>query len=147
MQIIKEDFEKHFEGKTQIQKKEALAWLSQREFLPATPHAQKSALQFKLKLKENTKDSFSLLGFIDAMEKALGTPVQTAVKREDEAEFARLNSANLMFCEDAARRAGALLKKRKDFLDYSIRVRHYESLHPFTVESLMAKGQKGGFRV
>lgn len=146
LQIIKKDFEKHFKGKTQIQKKEALAWLSKRGFLPATPHAQKSSLLFNLKLRESSKDSFSLLSFIDDMEKALGTPVQTAVKREDEAEFARLNSANLMFCEDSARRAGSLLQKRKDFLDYSVRVRHYESLHPFTVESLMVKGEKGGFR-
>ena len=41
---------------------------------------------------------------IDAVEAALGTPVQTAVKREDEQAFARLNAENLMFCEDAARR-------------------------------------------
>ena len=37
------------------------------------------------------------------MEAALGTPVQTAVKREDEQAFARLNGRNLMFCEDAPR--------------------------------------------
>ena len=43
------------------------------------------------------------------MEAALGTPVQTAVKREDEQAFARLNAANLMFCEDAARRVAAVL--------------------------------------
>jgi GTP cyclohydrolase I len=41
---------------------------------------------------------------IDLVENTLKTPVQAAVKREDEREFARLNGANLMFCEDAGRR-------------------------------------------
>ena len=34
----------------------------------------------------------------------LKTPVQAAVKREDEQEFARLNGQNLMFCEDVLSR-------------------------------------------
>ena len=42
--------------------------------------------------------------WIDRIESSLKTPVQAAVKREDEQEFARLNGQNLMFCEDAARR-------------------------------------------
>ena len=146
LQLIKKDFEKRFKGKSQLEKDEVFSLLSEREFLPAVPHAQKSSLFFKLKLREDSKDSFSLLDFIDDMEKALGTPVQTAVKREDEAEFARLNSANLMFCEDSVRRASLVLKKRQEFLDYSVCARHYESLHPFTVESLIVKGLKGGFR-
>ena len=46
---------------------------------------------------------------IDLAEGALKTPVQSAVKREDEQAFARLNGRNLMFCEDAARRIAAVL--------------------------------------
>ena len=49
------------------------------------------------------------MALIDRVEQALGTPVQTVVKREDEQAFARLNGENLMFCEDAARRMAAAL--------------------------------------
>ena len=40
---------------------------------------------------------------------ALGTTLQTAVKRADEQAFALANGQNLMFCEDAARRLHAAL--------------------------------------
>ena len=76
----------------------------------------------------------------------MGTPVQTAVKQEDEAEFARLNARNLMFCEDAARRVAFLFKNKSSVLDYFIRAQHFESLHPFTVESSVVKGVKGGWK-
>ena len=42
------------------------------------------------------------LDLIDRIEDALKTPVQTAVKREDEQAFALLNGENLMFCEGVA---------------------------------------------
>ena len=145
-QIIKKGFEKTFSKKKQLKKEQVLNWLSDKKFLSATPHAQKSAVFFKLKLKEKIKDTFSLLKVIDDIEKVLGTPVQTFVKREDEAEFAKLNAKNLMFCEDAVRRVASLLKKKQNLSDYFIRVQHYESLHPFTVESSIAKGVKGGWR-
>ena len=54
-------------------------------------------------------DELPLVALIDALEAALATPVQTAVKREDEQAFARLNAENLMFCEDAARRVASVL--------------------------------------
>lgn len=145
-QIIKKEFEKTFAKKKSFKKEEVLDYLDDKKFLSATPHAQKSKAFFKLQLSEKLKDSFSLLKVIDDIEKALGTPVQTAVKREDEAEFAKLNANNLMFCEDAARHTALLFKNRKDILDYSIRVQHYESLHPFTVESSIVKGVKEGWR-
>jgi GTP cyclohydrolase I len=56
--------------------------------------------------------------------------VQTAVKREDEQAFAQANAANLMFCEDAARRVAAVLAAEEAILAWSIRVAHFESLHP-----------------
>ena len=145
-QIIKEDFEKAFSEKKSFKKEEVLNYLGDKKFLSATPHAQKSKAFFKLQLSEKAKNSFSFLKIIDELEKVLGTAVQTAVKREDEAEFARLNADNLMFCEDAARRLALLFKKKKDVLDYAIRVQHYESLHPFTVESTIVKGVKGGWK-
>jgi GTP cyclohydrolase I len=56
--------------------------------------------------------------------------VQTAVKREDEQAFAELNAANLMFCEDAARRVAAALANDARVDRYEVRVAHFESLHP-----------------
>ena len=145
-QIIKKEFEKKFSKQKKIKKEELLNYLDDKKFLAATPHAQKSKAFFKLQLAEKSKDSFSLLKIIDDIEKSLGTAVQTAVKREDEAEFARLNANHLMFCEDAVRHIAFLLKNKKPVLDYAIRVQHYESLHPFTVESSIVKGIEGGWR-
>ena len=144
-QIIKENFEQSFAKKSWT-KKEVWTWLNDKNFFKATPHAQKSKAFFKVKLSERSKDAFSFLQSIEELEKQLGTPVQTAVKREDEAEFARLNANNLMFCEDAVRKSALLFKNRKNILDYFVRVQHYESLHPFTVESSIVKGVKGGWR-
>ena len=59
--IIKKDFEKAFSGKSSLNKKEALQYLSDKEFLSATPHAQKSKISFKLQLPERAaKDFFSV---------------------------------------------------------------------------------------
>ena len=145
-QIIIQDFEKTLSRKKNWTKKTFLQELHSKNFLTAVPHAQKSKVFFKLQLSEKSKDSFSLLKIIDEIEQTLKTPVQTAVKREDEAEFARLNAANLMFCEDAVRRIALLFKSKKNILDYAVRVQHYESLHPFTVESSIVKRVKDGWR-
>ncbi len=48
--------------------------------------------------------SLPVIELIDYAEVALGTAVQTVVKRSDEQAFAVANGQNLMFCEDAARR-------------------------------------------
>jgi len=66
---------------------------------------------------------------VDAIESALGTPVQTAVKREDEQAFAEANAANLMFCEDAARRIAVSLREEDRVTAWNVRVAHFESLH------------------
>ncbi|WP_331461457.1 GTP cyclohydrolase, FolE2/MptA family [Pseudoalteromonas sp. SWN166] len=66
---------------------------------------------------------------IKQMEEAIGTPVQTAVKREDEQAFAKLNAENLLFCEDAARRLKHALEQKTDIYNYSFKVEHQESLH------------------
>ena len=145
-QIIKQEFEKEFPGNS-LKKKKILDWLESEKSLAATPHAQRSEAEFKISLSEKEKDKVSFLDCVAAVEGALGTPVQTAVKRQDEAEFARLNARNLMFCEDAVRRVALYFKGKKNILDYLIRVRHCESLHPFSVESAIAKGAPGGWRV
>jgi len=44
-----------------------------------------------------------------------------------------------MFCEDAARKLKAALLKRSDVADFSIEVRHFESLHPHDVVAKVKK--------
>ena len=74
-------------------------------------------------------EELPLTALIDAVEAGLGTPVQTAVKREDEQAFARLNAENLMFCEDAARRVAAALASDPRIERFDAEVSHFESLH------------------
>ncbi|WP_205192559.1 GTP cyclohydrolase, FolE2/MptA family, partial [Burkholderia sp. LMG 13014] len=72
---------------------------------------------------------------------ALGTPVQTAVKRADEQAFAVLNGENLMFVEDAARRVQAALDGRH--ASPHVHVRHLESLHPHDAVAWAAPVREG----
>jgi len=66
---------------------------------------------------------------IDDAAAALGTAVQTAVKRADEQAFALANGQNLMFCEDAARRLNLALKRSDAVKAFHLKVIHAESLH------------------
>ena len=102
------------------------AWLRKNASL-ATPHSQRSLARIRISLP-GTQSDFGLLPLIDRCESALGTPVQTAVKRADEQAFAALNGSNLMFVEDAARRL--LVALRDSYAKVDIHVRHLESLHP-----------------
>ena len=104
-------------------------WLASERGLAATPHAQRSRAQVKVELKPQF-DELPLIALVDALEAALATPVQTAVKREDEQAFARLNAENLMFCEDAARRVASVLASDPRVERYDATVSHFESLHP-----------------
>jgi GTP cyclohydrolase I len=104
-------------------------WLASERGLAATPHAQRSRAQVRVELRPAFEE-LPLVDLVDAVEAALGTPVQTAVKREDEQAFAELNAANLMFCEDAARRVAAALSDDARIERYDISVAHFESLHP-----------------
>jgi GTP cyclohydrolase I len=103
-------------------------WLASERGLAATPHAQRSRADVRVELRP-AFDELPLTSLIDAVEQALGTPVQTAVKREDEQAFARLNAENLMFCEDAARRVAAALSADARVDRYEAQVAHFESLH------------------
>ena len=104
-------------------------WLASDRGMAATPHAQRSRAQVRVELKPQF-DELPLVALIDALESALATPVQTAVKREDEQAFARLNAENLMFCEDAARRVASVLASDPRVERYDVTVSHFESLHP-----------------
>lgn len=104
-------------------------WLASERGLAATPHAQRSRASVRVELRPQF-DELPLVTLVDAIEAALGTPVQTAVKRVDEQAFARLNAENLMFCEDAARRVASVLANDPHIARYDATVAHYESLHP-----------------
>jgi GTP cyclohydrolase I len=103
-------------------------WLGSGRGMAATPHAQRSTATVMVRLAPGFDLPVSEL--IDAVEGALATPVQTAVKREDEQAFAKLNAENLMFCEDAARRIRGALDADERIAGYRIRAAHHESLHP-----------------
>ena len=123
-QLLADGFAAQF-GPGGIDGAAARDWLLQHASL-ATPHSQRSTASVTVSLDETAElDVYSL---IDLVEAALATPLQTAVKRADEQAFARLNGANLMYVEDAARRVQAALARH--YAQASVAVRHMESLHP-----------------
>lgn len=142
-QIIQTQFSERF-GDDTVDAEEVAAWLGTTEGISATPHSQRSVAEVKVKLRPDAAD-LPIESLIDAIEDTLKTPVQAAVKREDEQEFARLNGQNLMFCEDAARRVKAALNQRHDVRDFWLRVNHYESLHAHDAVSIATKGVPGGY--
>ena len=144
-QLIQDAFSKKYAQAATLDKDEIVAWLGSTQGIVATPHSQRSVAQVKVKLQA-TADNFPIIALIDLIEATLKTPVQAAVKREDEQEFARLNGQNLMFCEDAARQLQYALHQQTQFSDFWLRVNHYESLHAHDAVSVTTKGIKGGYQ-
>jgi len=144
-QLIQEAFVAKFSGQQQISREVVIDWLGTTQGIVATPHSQRSVAEVKVKLNSKLVE-FPIIALIDAIEDALKTPVQAAVKRADEQEFARLNGQNLMFCEDAARRLKHALNQLSEFDDFWLRVNHYESLHAHDAVAVTAKGITGGYR-
>ncbi|WP_036165403.1 GTP cyclohydrolase FolE2 [Noviluteimonas dokdonensis] len=128
-QVNAERFASDFAAARPMSTQVVAEWLASERGLAATPHAQRSRADVRVVLRP-AFDELPLLDLVDAVEASLGTPVQTAVKREDEQAFAELNAANLMFCEDAARRVAGALSNDARIERYDIRVAHFESLHP-----------------
>lgn len=142
-QLIQEQFTKDFDATGPIDHAAVLAWLGSEKGIVATPHAQRSVARLRVRPAEGAK--FDLINLIDRTEQSLGTPVQTAVKREDEQAFALANGGNLMFCEDAARRIQRALDADTGLSDFHIRVEHQESLHPHDAVAYASKGVEGGY--
>lgn len=126
-QLIQQQFIDDFANQT-LQHADVLAWLGSSRGIVATPHSQRSTAQLHLHLDESI-DELPLISIINAAEAALGTAVQTAVKRADEQAFALANGQNLMFCEDAARRLNLALRRIPGVSAFHLRVVHAESLH------------------
>lgn len=136
-QLIKNKWLHDFEGQESVNTGKVAEWLNQESSIVATPHAQRSIASIRVKLNEG--ESVQLIPLIDLVEKTLQTPVQTAVKREDEQEFARLNGSNLMFCEDASRKIYSALNNDNNIKDFWLRVEHLESLHSHNAVSEVSK--------
>lgn len=141
-QLIQEAFEKQFHGQS-LDYQTVVDWLGTPEGINATPHSQRSYAQVKVKMSES--DTLEISTLINHIEEAVQTPVQAAVKREDEQEFARLNAANLMFCEDAGRRLQTKLNQYAEYKDYWVRINHLESLHPHDAVAIVTKGIENGY--
>jgi GTP cyclohydrolase IB len=142
-QLIQEQFAKDFEAGQPVEHAAVLAWLGSEKGIVATPHAQRSVARLLVRFADGSP--LNLIGLLDRVEQALGTPVQTAVKREDEQAFALANGGNLMFCEDAARRIQRALDAEEGIADFHVRLEHQESLHPHDAVAYASKGVPGGY--
>jgi GTP cyclohydrolase I len=144
-QLIQKAFQDNFSQHSELDINDVHSWLGTTEGIVATPHSQRSVAEVKVKLNA-TLNAFPITELVNLIENSLQTPVQAAVKREDEQEFARLNGQNLMFCEDAARRLQYSINNTEHFDDFWLRINHLESLHAHDAVSLTTKGIKGGYQ-
>ncbi len=144
-QLIQKAFQDKFEQQSELALTDIHDWLGTTEGIVATPHSQRSVAEVKVKLNATVND-FPITELVDLIEDSLQTPVQAAVKREDEQEFARLNGQNLMFCEDAARRLQHSMNQAEHFDDFWLRINHLESLHAHDAVSVTTKGIDGGYQ-
>ncbi|QWT20895.1 GTP cyclohydrolase I FolE2 [Bacillus sp. NP157] len=138
-QLIQDSFASAFPADQAVDRETILAWLGTEQGIVATPHAQRSTAT--IRVAPTGEGTFNLIGMIDRVEAALGTPVQTAVKRADEQAFALANGGNLMFCEDAARRIQTTLEADPAIGDFHVRVAHHESLHPHDAVAFASKAR------
>lgn len=144
-QLIQKAFKDKFSAATDVDLDTIHEWLGTTEGIVATPHSQRSIAEVKVKLN-NAVNGFPITDLVDTIEDALQTPVQAAVKREDEQEFARLNGQNLMFCEDAARRLQHAMNLETGYDDFWVRINHLESLHAHDAVSVTTKGILNGYQ-
>ena len=143
-QLIQNQFEADFGRRGSVNASEVKAWLGTEQGVVATPHSQRSVARLLVKLRDGLIH-FPITDLIDDVEATLKTPVQTAVKREDEQEFARLNGQNLMFIEDAGRKLKVLLLQDERLRDFWVRIEHHESLHAHDAVGVFTKGVADGY--
>jgi len=144
-QLIQQQFETDFGRSGQISVEQVAAWLGTEQGIVATPHSQRSDARILVRLEDRI-DHFPITDLIDAVEDTLKTPVQTAVKREDEQAFALLNGQNLMFIEDAGRKLKNCLEKDERLADFWVRIEHHESLHAHDAVGVFIKGVEDGYQ-
>lgn len=144
-QAIRHEFDEEFRASNTVSATRVRQWMDDGISKIATPHGQRSCA-FVTVQQATHSEQFPWVELISQTENALGTPVQTAVLSADEAEFARLNAQNPMFCEDATRKIRASLERDDSIVDYAIRVEHYESLHAHDAVCTVAKGIPDGLK-
>ncbi|MDZ7668547.1 MAG: GTP cyclohydrolase FolE2 [Gammaproteobacteria bacterium] len=144
-QLIQNQFEADFGSAGQVSASDVKAWLGTEQGIMATPHSQRSTAHVLVRLADGI-ETFPITEVIDEVEGILKTPVQTAVKREDEQEFARLNGQNLMFIEDAGRKLKGNLGLDPRLADFWVRIEHHESLHAHDAVGVFTKGVADGYR-
>lgn len=144
-QIMQQAFLEDFANEESIDKSAIEKWLRSDRGSVATPHSQRSYANVVVKLDDTYAGGFPISELIKIVESTLKTAVQTAVKREDEQEFARLNGSNQMFCEDAARRVKNTLNQESGFADFWVRIEHLESLHAHDAVAMCTKGVADGY--
>jgi GTP cyclohydrolase IB len=139
-QVLQQRFGEDFQPDA-IARSEAMNWLMQVEGgSVATAHAQRSTMDLEIQLQKPAElSTWPFEALIDAIELALQTPVQTAVKRIDEQAFARRNGANLMFVEDALRRARNALESLEFVGAYHAQAKHLESLHAHDASGIIER--------
>jgi GTP cyclohydrolase I len=143
-QLMQQAFSEDFADSDKVDKTAIEQWLRSDRGSVATPHSQRSYANVCIQLNDEC-DDLPISALINVIEDVLKTPVQTAVKREDEQEFARLNGANQMFCEDAARRVKHALNQQSSYNDFWVRIEHIESLHAHDAVAIATKGVEGGY--
>ncbi|MEM7100591.1 MAG: GTP cyclohydrolase FolE2 [Pseudomonadota bacterium] len=143
-QLIQQQFEDDFGGRGELTFAQVKEWLGTEEGIKATPHSQRSTAKLLVRLASDM-DEFPITDLINQVEGILKTPVQAAVKREDEQEFARLNGQNLMFIEDAGRRIKSALFDDDRWQDFWVRIEHHESLHAHDAVGVFTKGEENGY--
>ncbi len=126
-QLIQQAFDEDFTDMP-VSREAVRAWLGSDQGILATPHSQRSQAHLTVRLA-GAPDELPLVSLVNRAERALGTALQTAVKRIDEQAFALANGQNLMFCEDAARRLHHALREQPGISGFQLRVVHAESLH------------------
>jgi GTP cyclohydrolase I len=144
-QLIQHQFHEDFGSAGQVDVAEVMAWLGTEQGIVATPHSQRSDATVLVRLAQGL-DHFPITDLIDQVEDTLKTPVQTAVKREDEQAFALLNGQNLMFIEDAGRKLKSALAADARLSDFWVRIEHHESLHAHDAVGVFVKGLEDGYQ-
>lgn len=141
-QLIQEAFDEDFTDMP-VSREAVRAWLGSEQGILATPHSQRSQAHLSVRLIDD-QDELPLPELVNVVERALGTALQTAVKRIDEQAFALANGQNLMFCEDAARRLHHTLRDQPGIRGFQLRVVHAESLHAHDAVARSEWNWRGG---
>lgn len=124
---VQQAFDKDFDERP-VSREAVRDWLGSEDGILATPHSQRSQAHLSIRVADDC-DNLPMMALVNSAEGALGTALQTAVKRIDEQAFALANGQNLMFCEDAARRLHETLRQQSGVEGFKLRVVHAESLH------------------